>query len=226
MQEWVAKRQRLGLWRDQTANTSSSSIATTTPPSHHPISMEALQASFDRMSINATALSSQPTKPDNLESPTALMANSWPNQSTVSLIYTGATHQIFANQSMFDNKTYKDISSCGETLNMAGGPSTLPIVGRGTVTFQGPNGDVFCLTDCLHIPNLCQSLIGGTQLLRSGFTTTLELPTTFKVAWGPQVAFSGTISPTSNLLFVKVRHHSFPTATLLKLTPTSSTTNG
>lgn len=95
---------------------------------------------------------------------------------------------------------------------MASGSSSVPIIGRGTVTFLGPNGDIFRLADCLHIPQLRQGLIGGTRLLRRGFVTSLTTPTTFEISRGSQVDFRGSLPPDSNLMAVNVRCYPSPAA--------------
>lgn len=94
MQEWEAERQRMGLWRDQSNSPSSAAVSPGQPPSRpDPLLVEALQASFDRMSLNATALLAQSSS--SVTQTTMPNANTASSQPLSSLINTGATHQMF-----------------------------------------------------------------------------------------------------------------------------------
>lgn len=212
MQAWVAERQKLGLWRDQPPSSSISTLTSSqTPPSP---TIQALQASFEAMTISPQCHHTHSSLPDSSNSEAnSATANS---QAFTALIDTGATHHMIRDLDAFDPSSYSDISNRGETLDLADGSSTLPIVGTGSVTFTGPNKTLFKLENCLHVPGLRHSLIGGTKLLRLGFVTSMTSPSTFQVAKAGQVAFEGSLTESSNLLTVKVRPINLPSTSIAR----------
>lgn len=177
-------------------------------------SIQALQASFDSMDIRPQCHHTHSTVPTVNASEANTSQRS--NRDFTALLDTGATHHIIKEATAFDPDSYTNISDRNETLDLAGGDSTLPIIGIGHVTFSGPYNTTFRLENCLHIPGLRKSLIGGTRLLRLGFITTLINPTTFQVTREGDIAFEGLLQPNSNLLTVKVRPILSPSASVAR----------
>lgn len=94
MQEWVAKRQRLGLGCNQSNTSSSTTIQSHPQPTQAGLpSVEALQASFDCMTMNTTSLVAHPST--SFEHSTAAIAFPTAQRIISSLIDTGATHHLF-----------------------------------------------------------------------------------------------------------------------------------
>lgn len=124
-------------------------------------------------------------------------ANSFP-----ALIGTAASHHMFKERGVFID--YTNVSHRGGKLDLAGGNETLPILGYGLVYILGPDGHIFKFTNCLHIPDLTQSLICGTLILKEDFVTT-KVGQYFKVSKNDTIIFIGKLLNDANLLPVTVR---------------------
>lgn len=106
MQAWVAERQKMGLWRNQPS--SSANQASSSPSPIQSPSIQALQASFDSMTIKPQCYHTQSAIP--LTPGPAPNISSSQDQSFTALLDTGATHHMIRESHAFDPESYTDIS--------------------------------------------------------------------------------------------------------------------
>lgn len=151
----------MGQWKGETPRDLPEASASAAIK-HEDRSIEDLEASFNRINASAchvSAIRVSPTKVNLIDHKGSFQA----------LIDTASSHHMLKERQVFT--TYTDVTHLNEQLDMAGGSATLLIHGRGSISIIGPDRNVFIFNNCLHIPDLTRSLIGGTILLKDHLST-------------------------------------------------------
>lgn len=184
--EWIEQRVKLGQWNGEPPKNLSSSSASAMTLQEPTI--EELEQAFNAINPSASHVSLKSLSSKN---------STHKSTNTEVLIVTAASHHMFKDKNIFSS--YINTLDKEDYLDMAGGNATLKIHGRGEVKFIGPDGHIFELKNCLHIPDLKRSLIGGTILLKDDYITTKE-GSNFTISKDGKCAFTGALNDGINLL--------------------------